>query len=465
MGNNKHFTNVESKLIMYDVLYIFIGIICYLLSGYINVGGLSIIEFFMLIPIILILINFIRYTYFVMSPNYKIFDTSLITLSVILGLESIWYFISMVKQGFTIISKTSISWFWVYIIIMILFIAIIYVYLDGRFSQKGSKRGKIINISWVSLVMLLFVGLLIQRNIQPYHFQSNDDGITITGYSPLAFNQTSLYIPNEIGGQKVTQIGTDSFKFDLMLTDVSLGKYVNNLADSSFFFCSNMTKMEFRDESQLETISTNAISGCFRLVGFEIPKSIQKIEDYGVSGANIIIDFSEYDNLTYIGEGAFKNTIGITSFYVPNNLTYMGDEAFYGTSIAVIDFTNAVSLEEIPAKCFMNCSELTTLEFGNANIEVIGQYAFLNCSGLESIVLNENLQMLGDSAFSGTDLLSVYIESNTVLPNRSNIFNNYSQFTNGFTAIPNDLLIYVHKGLMSEYKLKWPTYATKFRGF
>ena len=85
-------------------------------------------------------------------------------------------------------------------------------------------------------------------------------------------------------------------------------------------------------------------------------------------------NFTE-SRLTTIGENAFRGS-KVTTLTIPSSVTSIGANAFYGTSLETITF-----------------------EDGGTDPLTIGDYAFNECSSLESVVFPSNLSELGINVF------------------------------------------------------------------
>ena len=130
------------------------------------------------------------------------------------------------------------------------------------------------------------------------------------------------------------------------------------------------------------------ISGTFESIApynesYENKQGIDKlarVEQWGTTGVKTV-DLGSCTNLTQLAtptESSFKD------------LTY-----------ASFEYSGITS---IPDKLFANCTKLYDVSFGNCPIEVIGDYAFANCSNVESFEGTfygcSNLETIGSHAFS-----------------------------------------------------------------
>ncbi len=120
--------------------------------------------------------------------------------------------------------------------------------------------------------------------------------------------------------------------------------------------------------------------------------------------------------VTEIKDLAFANCGAIEKFTVEkanrnyssqSGVLYQKGEIFYVPqkikgAVAIPD-----SVTEIPDYTFRGCSAITSVTFGgNSELTLIGNWAFLGCSGLTSIVIPRNVTKIGDYAFDGCGELS-----------------------------------------------------------
>ena len=157
------------------------------------------------------------------------------------------------------------------------------------------------------------------------------------------------------------------------------------------------------------------------------------------SGDVVIPDTVVYDNVSYevrtISASAFKSNKSITSITIPKSITSIGSSAFLGCSVLMsvkwnaancADFTSTASTQP-----FNGLTNISSIEFGDEvtkipaylcygltglnstltipdSVTTIGNYAFYNCSGLDSVNIGKAVTSIGSSCFSGcTGLMSV----------------------------------------------------------
>ncbi len=231
--------------------------------------------------------------------------------------------------------------------------------------------------------------------------RNNCNAIIETASNTLIYGCKNSTIPNS-----VTAIGNFAFDCCYGLTSVNIGNSVTSIGDKAFENCSGLTSI--------------VIPNSVVVIGDEAFKSC-----WGVTSLNI------GNSVTYIGDGAFEGCAGLTSIVIPNSVTDIGDKAFSDCNrLTSIDIPNSVT--SIGERAFYNCPGLTSIvvESGNpiydsrnncnAIIETasntlllgcrntiipntvteIGDYAFVYCADLTSIVIPNSVTKIGDGAFS-----------------------------------------------------------------
>lgn len=161
-----------------------------------------------------------------------------------------------------------------------------------------------------------------------------------------------------------------------------------------------------------------------------------------VQGVSLTMSISLPDGLLFIGENAFEGVTFSSDVSIPGSLVEMGKEAFLnasGENIKVI-FRASVptSINEIPESAFKSfaglkevvlprnvniigdsafagCANLTKINL--ADVQTIGEAAFEGCSALNDIGNLNTVGSVGDYAFAGTALVSVFLPNVSTLGN------------------------------------------------
>ena len=123
-----------------------------------------------------------------------------------------------------------------------------------------------------------------------------------------------------------------------------------------------------------------------------------------------IPDTIDDKTVSSIGYKAFANNSRLRGVTLPTDLVTINSMAFYyAKDLREVTFTGD-KLITIGASAFENCKLLREIQISDG-VQVIGSKAFLNCLSLKAIEITENssLTSIGEKAFSGTTISSIYI--------------------------------------------------------
>ncbi len=187
--------------------------------------------------------------------------------------------------------------------------------------------------------------------------------------------------------------------------------------------------VEYGDTTyEVTGIADGAFDGCGKLTSISIASGIGGYTSYngilyngdkteivlvpkGITGAVTIPS-----SVTAIGDGAFKNCVGITSITVGANVKSVGTGVFDGcvgiTSAKIpasfirylpksaLKSVEIVGEEEIGKNMFSGCDELETVKIG-ASVVGIGENAFKDCEGLRNVIISDGVTYISANAFDG----------------------------------------------------------------
>ena len=120
-----------------------------------------------------------------------------------------------------------------------------------------------------------------------------------------------------------------------------------------------------------------------------------------------------------IGEDAFSCCYSFSSITLPEGLTYIGPDAFHQTYLTSITLPS--TLNTIHASVFSNCNQLRTVTIGEG-VQKIEGYAFRACKALQTIHIPASVTTVEAYAFAYCDVLKniTVAENNLVYDSRNN---------------------------------------------
>ena len=211
-----------------------------------------------------------------------------------------------------------------------------------------------------------------------YTIKGNGEAV-ITGFDWSNNKGNDIYVPRQIDGYNVSEIGEYAFSAEDASIDHLIGeKVVVILPDTirtiraKAFFCTNVSSVSI--SQNVELIEPGAFAGC---------KNITQISlDVNNSSFALIDDFLYAKSIKTLISAPHI----IESFSIPNGIVAIGDYSFYGC-----EFTGA-------------CGEV----FFPKTISLIGEYSFakISCEGQNTIYCR-NVSEIQSHAFFGAKLYGI----------------------------------------------------------
>lgn len=285
-------------------------------------------------------------------------------------------------------------------------------------------------------------------------YEGKEYAVTAIGES--AFSQrdiTSITFPNSI-----TSIGRAAFYCCSLLDTVVLPEKVTVIGDMLFANCTSLRRVVIPEG--LTLIDNSAFNCCYSLESLIIPNSVTRIEDWAFAGCKGLTYVEMSRGLTYVGSGAFSNCGALNTVIIPDlsswSMINFGDNnANPLTTTKTLKINNEEirdlvipdDVTYIGDNAFRGCTNITSVTMGE-NVTKIGTSAFYGCKNCASITIGENVTSIGSWAFYGCSAMT----SLTSLPRKVP-----STTSNSFdSAIKDQAILYVPSAAFEAYSSKTP---------
>lgn len=232
-----------------------------------------------------------------------------------------------------------------------------------------------------------------------YLFKFNESTAAVAG--SLTSSET-LTIPSTVEGKNVTIIMEETFRLNRYIKKVVMPSTIKRVEESAFSECENIEEIVFSEN--IEFIGRLAFAYCSRLKTLVLP-----------------------DSLLELGSNAFSCCYSLETVRIGRNLNKVESYSIFGGSSSVKEFVvssdNTFFKTHEGALYSYSMSILVSYCNGDGKKEVtipnsvkeISERAFADNKNLETINLNEGLELIKSGAFVSSGITSLVIPSTVTL--------------------------------------------------
>lgn len=226
---------------------------------------------------------------------------------------------------------------------------------------------------------------------------------------------------NVIISKGITEIGKASFNGANKITGVEIPDSVTLISDYAFQYCKSLTKIEIpgtvkKIGNWWGNVNGQIFNGCSNLKEVILEEGIEEISGRAFDSCSKVKEWKLPKSLKRIGPCAFRN-ISVEEFNIPENVesiaaTFISSSNLsrinvdsnnkYFTSVDGILFDkDNTRLIKYPENRDGNSYEVPN------TVKTIDANAFISCKNLQTIVIADSVEKIGDSAFDGSKLKTI----------------------------------------------------------
>ncbi|MCD8215380.1 MAG: leucine-rich repeat domain-containing protein, partial [Clostridiales bacterium] len=145
---------------------------------------------------------------------------------------------------------------------------------------------------------------------------------------PLGKSDSSYDIPNGIKSINNSAFYMEYYTYSSAVKNIYIPASVEAIGNGCFYYCKNLKKITFEDNSCLTNIGHSAFMHCTSLTDISIPSGITDIEKYTFHGCTSMSNIIIPSGVTNIGSNAFGDCSSLKTVTVMNDAATISDDAF-----------------------------------------------------------------------------------------------------------------------------------------
>ena len=237
---------------------------------------------------------------------------------------------------------------------------------------------------------------------------NDDDTLTITAYNG---SETSVDIPSEIKGSRVTAIGDKAFYSNKTIQQVNIPDTVLTIGEQVFYNCDYLNKVKLPEN--LTSLGYHAFASCDSLYNITLPASLTKIGSAPfVTSGLVTVEFEQ--GTTKICESTFSSAKNLKYVNIPDSVTII-EEAFSSCS-SLEEIIIPGSVKTVSSGAFSYCYGLKTVIMLYGVEEELGAFSWVD--SIEKITYPESMKVIKSDLSRCEKLKSVALPGSlTEIPN------------------------------------------------
>ena len=233
------------------------------------------------------------------------------------------------------------------------------------------------------------------------------------------------------GTKEITDLNSDfSYMYGVNeypnLKTVRLPSTLKTISCALFGRCLALESVEIPDS--VESIGKNCFGDCVNLTSVKLPNSLTVVSNNLFIGCTSLSSVTIPDSVVKLDGGAFERCTALKTLRIPKNVKEIAKHCFDGSGI--VSLTLPENLEIIGESAFIHCAALESITIPN-KVKTIEELTFAYCSALKSITISSSsssLTSIKRKAFLNTGLKEITLPS-TVAEMGSQVFDGSGVYT------------------------------------